>query len=468
MLEKLIVGIKDVELPEGAKVVLGFSGGADSLALAHALRSLQYEIELVHVNHQLRPSATAEVDLLQAWASSQGLNFTSIPVKARDYSEANALNLEQAARALRYQSLFRTAEELKCEAVVVAHHADDQVETVLMNFLRGAGQTGLAGMDYRSMPTQWSSTIPLLRPLLGVSRKEIEEYCLSNQLEALEDESNTDIAFRRNRIRHELLPYLEDFNPEIRRAVLQASEIIRTEDEYLNGLALEALASVLIDEREGRIEINRSGLLEIPKALQRRVVRILLGRVDNVHEIGYQDTLGALHQLEQAEHGYVGELIPGMELFRKGDRLLIFRGVVPQAEISFLYPTLDVERQLSSVEGELHLSAEWLLRVEKFHLKDNEEFVFGVDEVLLPEVDSVLNIRFWQPGDRMKVEGLAGHSKKLSDLFIDAKVPRRVRATWPIVCRGLEIVWVPLLARPAGGLKELEDAPAIHLRLIKR
>ena len=183
-----------------------------------------------------------------------------------------ALN-EEAAREVRYRYLFRQAEIHNAQAVAVAHNADDQVETVLMHLLRGSGLDGLTGMGFYSLPNPWSETIPLVRPLLGIWRTEIESYCREKNLIPVVDKTNTDTTFFRNRLRHELLPELETYVPGIRSRLWQTSDLLSADRELLDGLVIQSFEDNVTARGDGFVAFNLSVFNLHPKGLQRRLAR---------------------------------------------------------------------------------------------------------------------------------------------------------------------------------------------------
>jgi tRNA(Ile)-lysidine synthase len=214
-------------------VLVGVSGGPDSLCLADVLESLGYSLVIAHFNHQLRPQAGDDARVVEEFAGKRGIPFVLGSEKVGEFAESHHLSLEEAARICRYRFLFSQAEAAGAQAVAVAHNADDQVETVLMHLLRGSGLSGLRGMPYRSLTTEWSSTIPLVRPLLGVWREEINEYCAVRQLQPVTDLSNQDTTFYRNRLRHELVPYLQHYNPQAKERIWKMANVLAADYEVL-------------------------------------------------------------------------------------------------------------------------------------------------------------------------------------------------------------------------------------------
>ena len=202
---------RDCQILPDKQILVGVSGGADSLCLLDILIRLGYPVLVAHFNHLLRPEASDDARAVEGIADMLKVPLVLGEGSANDYAQEHNLSIEESARNLRYRFLFKRAEIHDAKAVAVAHNADDQVETVLMHLLRGAGLDGLTGMPYRALPNPWSETIPLVRPLLGIWRTEIETYCTERELNPVIDRSNIDTTFFRNRLRHELIPELDTY-----------------------------------------------------------------------------------------------------------------------------------------------------------------------------------------------------------------------------------------------------------------
>ena len=237
-------------------VILGFSGGPDSMALADALDFLKFPFHAVHVNHRLRPEADDEEVLVREIARQRGWSLSVEVVDCDSFARTSHRSVEDAARQLRYRALFATAEVHEAQAVITAHHADDQAETILMHILRGSGLSGITGMHYRSLPNAWSNTIPLVRPMLDVWRTDILAYCEKRGLVTVHDSSNQDVGYLRNRIRWELLPTLESYNPKVKQHLVSLAKILHDDDQLLGLLADEAWLKCVREEREGFVRFS--------------------------------------------------------------------------------------------------------------------------------------------------------------------------------------------------------------------
>ena len=221
----------------GQLIVVGVSGGADSLALLHALRAFRAEFNIrlhaAHLNHQLR-GAESEGDarFVEALAREWEIPITVESHDVEAFARLKKLSVEEAARMVRYGFLEQVAEREGAHAVAVAHNADDQVETILMHFLRGSGLAGMRGMQPTST-YPFHAPLRLVRPLLAVRRIDIEAYCASQRIDPREDASNTDTHFLRNRLRHEVLPLLEQVNPNLRQVLRRNARIIGDDHDYV-------------------------------------------------------------------------------------------------------------------------------------------------------------------------------------------------------------------------------------------
>ena len=240
MLENIEAILRDqCGLQKDRPIVVGVSGGPDSLCLMEILRQSGYWLIVAHFNHQLRPESDIEATTVEQRAAR--LNIASVidSGDVRSYAEKHAMSIEEAARQLRYQFLFELARRKNAQAVAVGHTADDQVETVLMHFLRGSGLTGLKGMAYRTILPVFDPNIPIVRPLLDIWREETEVFCAANGLRPNFDPSNESLNFTRNRLRNLLIPTLETYNPKIREAIWRSVQSLQA-DYALLGETLDA------------------------------------------------------------------------------------------------------------------------------------------------------------------------------------------------------------------------------------
>lgn len=266
-------------LERGDRVLIGVSGGPDSVALLHLLVGLKDDLRLrlavAHVDHQLRPDSQDDAKFVAGLARRCGLPAAIVRRDVRRESEARGLSLEDRARRVRYAAFQEIATEQAATRLALAHTADDQAETVLMRLLRGAGLTGLAGIPM----TRSLGDVTIIRPLLGVWREEVLGYLRRHRLSCRQDPTNQDPRFLRNRIRHELLPLLErEYNPQLKLLLNQLAEQCRTDAGFLSEAA-QRYWKRLVKSQNGHLAIRQERFLNQPKALQRQLIRLAIQQV---------------------------------------------------------------------------------------------------------------------------------------------------------------------------------------------
>src|SRR5512134_2541191 len=243
-------------------VVVGVSGGPDSLCLMSVLRKTGYRVIVAHFNHKLRLDADADANVVEQTAARLNLVSVIESGDVRAYADQEKLSIEEAARNMRYFFLMEQARRFKAQAVAVGHTADDQVETVLMHFIRGAGLAGLKGMSYRTILPMFDPEIPIVRPLLDTWREETVVYCAANGFRPRHDPSNASLDFFRNRLRHLLIPTLESYNPRFREVVWRTSQSLASDYEILSHVLDEAWNACVVQEHAGFIVFDSDVLIK--------------------------------------------------------------------------------------------------------------------------------------------------------------------------------------------------------------
>ncbi len=391
------------------------------------------------------------------------LEFFAGHGNVRDHAFTSKLSIEAAGRELRYRWFAALAEEQRLDAIATAHTLDDQAETVLLKFLRGAGSKGLAGIypvvelagakapSAMDVPDGTAKGAPLqsrtphskmIRPLLSVSRQEVEDYLTSLDQTWREDESNLDRRFLRNRVRHELLPLLErEFNPNIRQALSDAAEIARGDEQFWQQQVERELGTRLSKEAPAANsasppnatasadQLNLNGFAQLPLALQRRALKAFAER----HQLALD-----FEHIERLRCCALGELakteLPGGTVAERSGRALSLRqpSLSPE-QTSYQYVLL--------VPGEIHIAELKLtLRVEPVPAEFAQELTPG-ELLSLDLVGPELTVRNWLPGDRFRPAHSAS-TEKLKRLFAEKHIPSADRPAWPVVLSGQEIVWV--------------------------
>ncbi|MEA2667136.1 MAG: tRNA(Ile)-lysidine synthase [Chloroflexota bacterium] len=354
----------------GERVVVAVSGGPDSLALLSVLREIvpafPLHLTVAHFDHGWRAESPTDRDFVASMASTWGYDFRS--ARAAD----DIPHTENAARTARYAFLRETAAGSSSTAIALGHTQDDQVETLLLHLLRGSGSKGLGAMRRRDGD--------LARPLLDISRTDIETYLAQLHLTPIRDATNDDPRFTRNRLRQQLMPSIDAFDPSARDLLARTADILSEEDRFI-----EAQLADLPDD----IATNREAFARLPPALQRRVIRRL------VPDAGFVE----------------------VERLRRGDSSTVPGPATTPSMARVAVKTCSCDR------------ASFKARDQVGHL--------DADLVRLP-----LSVASRKPGDRMRALGLA-QPKRLQDILVDAHIPRHLRDTLPLVSDSEEIVWIP-------------------------
>lgn len=312
----------------GDHIVLGLSGGPDSLCLFHALLRLSREWKLtihpVHVNHGFRPGAAEEDQaFVEEICAKAGTPCRSFVVDCKSLAEELSLTPEEAGRKARYDAFLQVAREAGAAAsIAVAQNANDQAETILHRIIRGTGPDGLSGIAYK----RYEREVPVIRPLLDVPRKEIEDYCRENGLDPVTDHTNMEPVYTRNRIRLEILPFLEKYNGNIAGSLSRLARIASADREYLRQETEKALDRIRLKDGEGSdrgasVLLDREGLAALPEALRRRVVMTAF------EEIGLDQDITE-ERLEAADRIILKKQAPKTVEFPHGYRLTSARGRV--------------------------------------------------------------------------------------------------------------------------------------------
>ena len=453
--------VRDCALVEKAdRILVGVSGGPDSVALLHVLHNLCAELrlhlEVAHLHHGIRGDDAREdakfvQDLADRLKHPFHLRQIDLPRMKTDRGRGN---LEALARAERYRFFADVVSERKLNKVATAHTLDDQAETTLMWFLRGTGLRGLGGMAQRCEFLSAGQSFVVIRPLLDISKKELTEYLQEQDLSYRTDSTNEDRRLLRNWLRLQLLPGLErHFDLQVPRRLAQQASIFRDEDAVLEQLARACFAQMISGG-----ELERRALLDQPRALQRRILRIWLeqtrGHLRGMEFIHIEDALRLISQ--QAPHG-MAALPGGWELRREYDRLSLHRSGAGRPPC-YDYP-LRIGTMLSISEAGFEFDSE---RVAAPCGLPADLFAAVFDAAAL---NAPLSVRNFRRGDRFQPLGMHGR-KKIKDLFIEKRVPLSLRARWPLLTCGDDILWIPGHGR--SGIAPVTANTTAALRLTAR
>lgn len=448
-------------IPPGSRVVVGVSGGPDSLGLLHALMTLapefDWHLHAAYLHHGLRPEADEEARFVAEVAGAWGLGCTVERAPVREVAAQPGVSLEEAARQLRYAFLGRVALRLGATVVAVGHHADDQVETVLMHLLRGSGLAGLRGMlpstplselRLTALPPDMRPDVPgirLVRPWLETPRQAILAYCRAVGLQPRVDATNTDETFFRNRLRHQVVPLLRQINPRLTRVLGHTAAALQGDYEVL-AAHRQGLWTALATVGEEWVRFDLTGFRGLLRGDQRGLVRKAIALLrPELRDIGWEHVERLLDVLAADPARCSGgpyPLVAGLAARLDYTHLVIGPETMPARG----HPAIVAPHHLTP-PGRLALGPDWELVVTAVAWSPEESPPWhGVNDphrVWLPaDVPLPLIVRPRQPGDRLRVFGLDG-SKSLTDLMNELKLPRAARATWPLLCAADgEILWV--------------------------
>ncbi|MBL8056009.1 MAG: tRNA lysidine(34) synthetase TilS [Anaerolineales bacterium] len=432
--------------PPKARLLLGVSGGPDSLCLLDVLTRLAGDwglsLSVACLDHGLRPEAAGEAAFVRQAAEARGWPFFTEAVDTRAWAAGRRQSVEEAARELRYAFLARAAGEAGAPFIAVGHTADDQAETVLMHFLRGSGLAGLRGMPAKALlpnPTDPQAREPrwLVRPLLGTTRPAVEAYCGERGLHPREDASNRDTAFFRNRLRHELLPALEAYNPNIRAGLARSAAVLAGEHELLQAV-VAALWKGVVRTEGPRVEFHRDHWLALSLAEQRALLRQAAQRLlPDERDVDFAPIDQAARFSRRAVPGRSCDLLRGLRLKVTADAIVV--GPWDERPAHPELPLLEAGR----------LPPPWRFAAEPLaagawspaQVAGNPDpWCAYVDAERLPA--EPLELRGRRPGDRFQPLGLGGHSTKLADFLINNRIEAGLRDRWPLAAAGGQIVWV--------------------------
>jgi tRNA(Ile)-lysidine synthase len=425
------------------RVLVAVSGGPDSVALllilAHLRDALHLELWVAHFDHGLRRRTQGEGErsFVARLADELGLPFLFGRGDTRAHGRQHSLSLEEAARVLRYAFLSSQAERLGADAVATGHTASDQVETVFMHIIRGSGLAGIAGMQPCSpWPFPGHTELALVRPLLAVSRRQSERYCQEEGLSPCLDATNLLLEPLRNRVRHELLPLLRRYNPQVEQALLRLAGAASADAAYLDETA-DLFWQTLAQRSERSVQFPRLELAALAPALQSRLLlaaaQYLIGDTSQIEAIHLQSMQTALAVRGPSRGKHRVSLPGGLVFAAQGQSVRLTVGEEAPARP---IPETPLALPGRTKVGGWRVEAKILTAGAVGPTDDPYEAFLDLDGV-----GSGLTVRSRRPGDRLRPLGLGGE-KKLQDLLVDAKVPQDQRDGVPLVCAAWGIAWV--------------------------
>lgn len=429
-------------LQPGTAVVLGFSGGADSVCLLHVLKVLaklrHFSIFAVHINHMLRGAESdGDESFVREVCKSWHIPLWVFREDIIMYSKEKGCSIEEAGRIIRYERFYQVMEETGSQYIAVAHHSQDQAETVFLNLLRGSGLDGLCGMGDISER--------IIRPFLNIDKEEILGYISENRLEYRVDSSNLDNCYARNSIRNTVFPMIQrETGFQVTRSLLRSVKLLKEDRDYLRQLAEQAYKNIVLSTDKNRVVLDRKKLNSCHRSISSRIIRLV-----------WQELTGSTTGLEER---HVGCSLALSEKKATGKMINLPKGIIVNAE----YGKLIMEKQqmkqplkrfsvpmpvpstVNVPEAHIRLTAGLYTKeqyIEEFvSIEKNKET--GLTQLFdYDRVNEGINIRNRRPGDVFFPYGSLG-SKKLKDFFIDKKIPRDKREGIPLLADGKNIIWV--------------------------
>lgn len=439
-------------LQPGDRVLVGLSGGPDSTALLRCLNHLAEKLSIslgaAHLNHGLRgDQADNDARHAAGQADGLGIRFVSETQSVEAFRQSCRMSPEEAAREVRYHFLERTAIAGGFNRIALGHHRDDDAELMLMRFLRGSGPRGLTGIPPQRPGSGGAVTI--IRPFIRSPRTAILAFLQRSGVAAVEDESNADIHFLRNRIRHQLLPLLkEQYNPALAEGLSRMAHVMRDEEDWLEGVVMARMQAVTLADHGSLLVLDRKGLAACHPALQRRVLRAAVRRCKgDLRRVGFAPLEAAREFATRGPAWGTCDLPGGLVLRGQGLRLAV-QGLSRKHGNGRSASTAPVE---SGFEYRIPSPGHFPIReagvTMAFSLLEappaggiyqtgQQTAFFDMDQLRFP-----LTIRNFRPGDRLAPLGLNG-TQKVKKIFSDRKIARGDRPRYPLLLCGDQILWV--------------------------
>jgi tRNA(Ile)-lysidine synthase len=427
---------------ENKSIVVGVSGGPDSLALLHYLwlqkEKKNLSIVAAHVDHMFRGQESLEDALfVKDYCEQHGIPFEMARINVPEIIQKTKKNSQAASRQARYDFFEEIMEKYNYEYLALGHHGDDQVETILMRLTRGSSGAARAGIPFtRSFGKGY-----IFRPFLSLTKAELDEYCQQQNLAPRIDPSNKKNIYSRNRFRNEVLPFLKGENQNVHEHFQRFSEDVQNDEILLQELTVQRMNKVMKMREKNKITIDITPFLEVPIPLQRRGIQLILNYLYRVIPV----SLSALHidhvlSLIRNHHPSGTLDFPnGLKVIRSYSLISFQFEVIEDTPYSFILSGPGVVELPNGASIRMDIIDE-----EKNIDTKGNSALFPANKVKLP-----IEIRTRKIGDRMDLKGMSG-TKKLKDIFIDSKIPIQDRDTWPVITdKDGWIIWLPGIKKSA-------------------
>ena len=473
---------EDLLIEKGDHVILGLSGGADSMCLFAVLLELKEELEFtfsaVHLNHMIR-GAEADMDqqFVEAICKGTGVEEVSYKKDCQNWAQTHKLSVEEAGRELRYESYFDTATEFvtlnpeyeyKQIKIATAHTLDDQAETILMKIIRGTSLDGLGGIEYKRTSEQGSE---IIRPLLDVEKKDVLSFCALNNVPFAQDSTNEESQYTRNKVRLELIPFIQNnFNQNFSKALVENMTKAKRDSEYIWAKVQEDYERILMEEKEGELYIDKDIFLDYDVAVRNRII------IRAFEELGLKKSIGYAH-LANLNEKFKEATWTGTIVFPKSYRVDVGNTLIR------LYNS-EICKQREETEGnffegekvEPENKPKIIVMAGKKEDYESKEGEIALDYTAFLEKNESIKdpvrqivVRTRESGDYLPLKNGAGR-KKMQDVFVDMKVPREDRNQIWMLALGQEIIWIPegkMRSRVTGNYEVNEDTKTVLVLKVK-
>ena len=461
---------KNKLLTKGDRIVVGVSGGADSICLLHVLGQLRLEYDLylivVHINHGIR-GAEADRDELfvQKLCLAEGLEYRSITADVRKIAQREGLSEEEAGRKVRYEAFFKVCEMQRCNKVAIAHNRNDNAETVLFNLFRGSGIRGLSGIEpYRTLQLSFGE-VALIRPLLGIERQEIEAYLFQEGICYVTDSTNLSDHYSRNKIRNQILAYAtQEINQQSVSNITEAAGTLREIEDYLsNSISRRYEGLVTFEKQVYRIPVQK--LMEEHIVIRKGVLLLVLEALAGARKDLEAKHVEAVMSLLTKQVGKQVHLPYGITAERGYVDILMYQNTGISMEYSLKAADLPVRLKVPG-RTELECAGKYV-DTELLSYKNSASFPksscakwFDYDKI-----ENAVEIRTRREGDYLQINKFGGR-KKLKNYFIDHKIPQRERDSQLLITDGSHVMWIPGIGERMSE-KYKVDADTTKVLLIK-
>lgn len=434
MEDRVLSTIKEYNLiNEKDNIVVGVSGGPDSMALLYLLlyakKHIDFNIIVAHVNHGVRGEEALLDELFVKRKSIElGLEFYSISADMVEFAKKNRISEEEAGREIRYSFFRSLLKPYSNGKIAVAHNMNDQAETLIMRIIRGTGIDGLNGMDY--------ILGDIIRPVLNITRAEIEKYIEDNHIETVLDKTNLMPIYTRNKVRLELIPYIEEhFNPNLIKSLWRLSQTSRSDSLFLKKHTEEEYLKILICEEKEKVSIDREGFIRLDLSIQKRMIILMITKILGVFQgFGEQHIITIRELFIFGETGKILNLPNGI-ISKVDYSKLTIQQINKNITKPFVYDLVMGYNHFSELSYGLELTVSNIKDIDLNYKSSNTKY-FDNDKI-----KGTLSIRNRRDGDRFVPYGMKG-SKKLKDFFIDLKVSREKRDEIPLIVDEENIIWV--------------------------